>query len=106
MPNVVIDSVYCAETTDGFGSDQLYIKIDDVQIYGTEEIDAGDNRIINVGRSFGVKAKVSLWEYDSGSADDHIGSFWAHQSQVGEGQQAVTLTGDDSHYDVHYTVTE
>ncbi|MFE5512388.1 hypothetical protein ACFQ9J_17600 [Streptomyces sp. NPDC056529] len=105
MATLTIDQVHCLETTSGSGADDLYINIDGNRIFGVQQIDSDEGLDINVSRDFTTKAKVSLWEYDHVSGDDLIGSFYAHSSQVGDGQHAEALTGDGSRYDVFYTVT-
>ncbi|MCT4355630.1 hypothetical protein M5362_21060 [Streptomyces sp. Je 1-79] len=104
MATVTINQVNCLETTDGLGADDLYINIDGNRVFGVQQIDTGEEAAVGASKTFGTKAKVSLWEYDSGSEDDLIGSFFAHSSQAGEGEHAVALTGDGSRYDVFYTV--
>ncbi|PAM97138.1 hypothetical protein CJI59_36275 [Streptomyces sp. Alain-F2R5] len=106
MATLILSTVDCYETTDGAGADDLYINVDGGRVFGVEQIDEEESKSIGVSTTFGgAKAKVSLWEYDSGSADDFIGSFFPHISQAGTGEHAVTLTGDGSHYEVFYTVT-
>ncbi|MGN9793043.1 hypothetical protein ACTMTU_18360 [Streptomyces sp. OZ13] len=105
MATLTINHVHCLETTDGSGADDLYINIDGNRVFGVQQIDSDEDPDVNVSRNFATKTKVSLWEYDSVSADDLIGSFFAHSSQAGEGEHAQALTGDGSRYDVYYTVT-
>ncbi|WP_129798143.1 hypothetical protein [Streptomyces sp. F001] len=109
MPFVIINKVKCNETTDGAGADDLQIKIDGVLVFGGPRgtaIDSGQEKIVNQSRAFDTIAKVSLWEWDSGSGDDHIGSFFVSASQVDDGERAFNLIGDGSDYDVFYQVEE
>lgn len=106
MATLRLNRVECFETTDGAGADDLYINVDGGRVFGVEQIDEEESKSINVSTTFGGSmAKVSLWEYDSGSGDDFIGSFFPHITQEGTGEHAVTLTGDGSHYEVFYRVT-
>lgn len=108
---VVVNKVKCIETTDGIGKDDLYIAIDGEKVWpyfaDYEQIGEGEEKIIGGAlRSFTGSINVTLWEYDSGSADDEIGTITAYEDASGNGELGQTLNGDGSHYEVYYEVDE
>ncbi|MFD3875507.1 hypothetical protein [Streptomyces sp. NPDC058623] len=111
MPYVEVNKVKCFETTDGIGKDDLYIAIAGEKVwpyYGNyEQIGEGEEKLIGgARRAFQGTVEVGLWEYDSGSADDKIGTFTAYESSLGDGERELDLTGDGSHYKVFFEVVE
>ncbi|MCX2729234.1 hypothetical protein OOZ19_03200 [Saccharopolyspora sp. NFXS83] len=105
MATLTIHSVICHETSDGFGSDDLFINFRGERVFGVQQIDEGQT--INPGTvsNFSVKGLVDFWERDSGSDNDYLGGFWVHRNQVGQGELNAQLSGDDSNYAVNYEIT-
>ncbi|MGR4880695.1 hypothetical protein ACIPUC_14985 [Streptomyces sp. LARHCF249] len=93
----------CYETTDGFGADQvrIYFGFDDLMFFDNN-MEEGDEWDLNQSREFTASEKVSVWESDSGSGDDEIGSFLVTWDNPGEHE--ITLSGDGSHYILRYRI--
>jgi hypothetical protein len=104
MPTLVIHSLACSETTDGAGADDVFINFRGERVWGVVEMDAGQTVHPGVQAHFFVRGRVDVWEYDSGSDNDLIGSFWVHSNQTGRGEMAVSLSGDDSDYTLVYEI--
>ncbi|MFJ7593307.1 hypothetical protein ACIQZO_39240 [Streptomyces sp. NPDC097617] len=92
----------CHETTDGAGADQVQIYFKDGVMFYDGDMGNGDEWELNDSREFAGSEKVWVRELDSLSDPDLIGSFFVNAANPGE--QTVTLTGDDSHYDLRYRV--
>ncbi|MEU0047970.1 hypothetical protein [Streptomyces werraensis] len=92
----------CHETTDGFGADQVNIFFRGELLFYDGDMGEGDEWDLNDSREFTGSEKVWVKESDSEGSDELIGSFWVNDDSPGE--QVVTLTGDDSHYDLRYRV--
>ncbi|MFF3884310.1 hypothetical protein [Streptomyces sp. NPDC001914] len=106
MATLTLNKIFCYNTTSGPGDDDVYIKVDGVRVWGEVEMGDADGEDIGESKDFRNKVKVTVYEGDDApSPDDFLGGFWAHQSQAGSGEQAETLNGDGSHYDIFYEVT-
>ncbi|MCU0537600.1 MAG: C2 domain-containing protein [Hydrococcus sp. Prado102] len=64
-------------------------------------------RFDNLRYSLSESRDITLWEYDSGSGDDHLGSF-AIEKDIAEGNYVTTVTSssEGSIYLVAYTVAQ
>ncbi|WP_406494677.1 hypothetical protein OHB06_29430 [Streptomyces sp. NBC_01604] len=97
-----LTGVKCFETTDGWGSDQVTVWFRGSPMFD-DECDTGDWwELENTRADFEGPEKVWVKERDAGT-DELIGSFWV-TPDMGPGLQVATLTGDGSHYDIHYAV--
>ncbi|WP_404959710.1 hypothetical protein [Streptomyces sp. 147326] len=92
----------CWETTDGFGADQVRILFLDELMFHDSDMNEGDEWELNDSMEFTGSGKVWVEEIDSPSDHDLIDSFFVSADNPGE--QVVTLTGDDSHYDLRYRI--
>ncbi|MEU0557368.1 hypothetical protein [Dactylosporangium sp. NPDC006015] len=104
MTKLVIHSLVCNETSDGMGADDIFINFQGIRVWGTTLVDAGQTHQMEAELDFNVRGRVDVWEFDSGSDNDHIGTFWVNRSQAGTGERSVSLTGDDSDYIITYEV--
>ena len=88
-----LDTILCNEVTSAIvgGDDDVYITVNGRRVWGIVSMAKGQSQPINYEVSEGDK--VQVWEYDSGSSDDEIGTFYVSAGKF-------TLTGDGSNYDL------
>ncbi|MBD2199636.1 MULTISPECIES: C2 domain-containing protein [Calothrix] len=96
MAKIVLSKLKCIKTSSGGGADDVYAKffVDGQQtqkwpISGDYDMRVGDEAFINQTFSFNKDLKVELWEYDSTSADDYMGTHVF--SATGSGSGKITL---------------
>lgn len=97
MAKIVLNQLKCIKTSSGGGADDVYAKffVDGREtqrwpISGDYDMRVGDVAFINLTFSFNKDLKVELWEYDSTSADDYMGTHVF--SATGSGSGKITLS--------------
>ena len=102
MPDVVIRSIKCYETTSGMGADDVIVWFKGEQIFRSE-MKGGRQRTIEEMRHFEGTETIWVVEKDKGADnDDIIGRIIV--SGNGCGEQIAAMYGDGSHYDLFYAV--
>lgn len=119
-----LQKIHCTNHSSGAGNDDVYVKIiadgnstkipDAPSVKHSWDIDPGDEIALQPSSSlqdgttvagsaltivFSSTCSVELWDYDSGSSDDKLGSFKVDTSKESD---TVTVTGDGATYKVGY----
>jgi hypothetical protein len=100
MPKLTLTQIKCYETTSGWGDDDVYIEIDGRPFWGPVEMGDDDTKVIDQSWDFQKSATVVVWEYDSGSQHDHIGTIVVTDKNQGKGEMSTHMNGDGSHYQI------
>lgn len=97
MAKIVLTKLKCVKTSSGGGADDVYAKffVDGREaqkwpISGDYDMNVGDEAFINQTFSFDKDLKIDLWEYDSTSSDDYMGSHIF--PATGSGSSKITLS--------------
>jgi len=103
MPTIRLQTLTCFETDDDFGKDEPYIKVNDTVVWGPAEIEGAGDTPIEFDVAFEGEATIELWEKDSLSADDLLGSTTVHAGD-GAGEMEARFTYDKAHYRLTFKV--
>ena len=104
-PILRLQSVTAISTTIGSSEDQIYLQFSDCTRYPDEDyiIMSGETWLPEgVVRDTTIAGSVSLFESDSLSSDDLIGTYEYNRTQAGTYTQ--TMTGDGSQYELIWVV--
>jgi len=104
MPRLILINLHCIETEDNSGADHVYITIDDAKVWGPVKINDGQTKNIGVNHDFVHRAIVRLYDYDSTSADDFLGSLTVTTSDADGREKEHYFTEDDANYRMNYKV--
>ena len=111
MSTVYLNNLRCLATTGG-GADDTYAKIYVDGRYkarwpdrGDHDMDRGDRARINRSYDFNNEVKIELWEYDSGSSDDYMGSCKITNQEKGHRNQRIRNREEGDEYELTYEVT-
>jgi hypothetical protein len=106
MPKFTINKIHCIETSES-GEDEIFFKFlgNDVLVSLPKQYDIDDGQIIQVEvmASYKGDLTVELWEYDSSSPDDLLGSITVNENSKGE--YTSEANGDGGKYRITYTVS-
>jgi hypothetical protein len=95
VPILHLTSIVCGKTEDYTGKDDVYITVKGKTVW-EDRMDTSrpDNaKSIGTEHPFTRKARIDLWEEDSGNwdDDDHLGRTYAYAEQADKGEQYYTL---------------
>ena len=103
MPTLKLKTLTCYETEDVTGTDEPFIKVNGSVVWGPVEIVGAGDAEVNVEVEFDGEATIELWEKDSWSADDLLGSTTAHAGD-GSSELEARFTYDQAHYKLNFEV--
>ncbi len=107
VPMLILNSVECIRTTLGGGEDQVYLKLADGTRYptkGTQTMVAGQTWNPGISIALTSGGSIGLFESDTVTSDDEIGTFNYNRSQPGT--YTETMTGDSSIYKLTFIITQ
>ncbi len=102
MATLTITHVKCNYTSES-SHDEIYLKISGEKVWNCDDINDGQTKDVNVDRSFAGDVNVELWEEDSGSADDLLGSITVSENL--SGIHTAEANGDGGSYNIQYKVS-
>jgi hypothetical protein len=109
MAKIFLTQLKCIKTSSGGGDDDVYAKfiVDGRQtgrwpISDDYDMGVGDVAFINQKFSFNKDFKVELWEYDSGSGDDYMGTHIFSATDSGSGKIILHNQNEGNVYELFY----
>jgi hypothetical protein len=103
MATLKLKTLTCYETDDATGMDEPFIKVNGALVWGPATIVGAGDAEVNTDVEFDGEANIELWEKDSYSADDLLGSATVHAGD-GHGELEARFTYDKAHYKLTFDV--
>jgi hypothetical protein len=96
----------CLDKNDDWGSDEPYIRVNGVRVWGRGNFDNRDIFLINLRFAFDEVVTVEVWEDDGGltGGDDHMATWQIFAAEAGSGVHKVRTQRTFGHYDLRYAV--
>jgi hypothetical protein len=102
MGNLKLISLLCNTQEDYTGSDNPYLRVKGQRVWSGRLRNGQEANLDGVSLiQFGGRARIELWEYDSWDPDDHLGTVYASDFQIGQGD----VEGRFSNYGTDYVLT-
>ena len=92
MAELHITSLTCDKRQDSVGKDEASLQIGGFTVSGPHSMGKNDDVALNVRRNFTGAVSVTLFEEDSGSAGDNLGTVVIPQALAGQGNQTGRVT--------------
>ena len=92
MVELHITSLTCDKRQDSVLKDEASLQIGGFTVSGPHSMGKNDVVPLNVRRNFTGSVSVTLWEEDSGSAGDNLGTVVIPQGLSGQGNQTGRFT--------------
>jgi hypothetical protein len=103
--NLRLNEIRCETQDDYTGSDQPYLLVKGRQVWsGTMRSGTSQDLDGVPAQPFTNRAQMDLYEYDTLSSDDHLGTQYAAEADKGHGQLEAHFGGQGAHYVVYYEV--
>ena len=74
MPTLDLQTLTCIKETAQVGKDKIYIDVNGGTVWGPKEMGKKDTEPVDVQLSFDTNAMITLYEKDSLSKDDYLGT--------------------------------
>ena len=104
MPILRLIALRCNRQEDWTGDDDTYITINGTKFWGPKKFDDRQSRTINKDHQFANRAEVRLYEYDTDSDDDFLGSHEVLRDEAGGGEKKINFSNSGASYDLWYIV--
>lgn len=92
------------------GGDEAYLVVGGEKVWKTDNIEKGDVASLRSVDmiDFDDKVKVELWDQDTGflDKDDHLGTFYAKESALGQDELDHSFDEEGAEYELIYKVLE
>ncbi|MCT7978957.1 hypothetical protein [Laspinema olomoucense] len=109
MAKISLSRLKCIKTSSGGGADDVYAKffVDGRETQrwpqgGDYDMNIGDVATLNLTFSFNKDLKIELWEYDTTSSDDYMGTQVFSATGSGSGLVKLTDPKEGNVYELNY----